>query len=311
MNAVDNAIKKYYDLKGKYNKKYNTKKYKIIKNTDYSTREKKRLLENVSMNCIKCKNNNGTIFEKKYNILIAKCGNLQNPCDLSIKINTGEYNNIFIILEGLEKDLELIKTNILKTKLSLLYGLIEDDEALKTFNDMKAFYKKYTTPINILYKELDEKLKVDVSDTIKEKIHYKKFIKENTIKIDELINRFKDLMNEAHVNNSDKKTEILEEAMEIYINELKPLSVKHRELGYKINKIISKELFSVNKIPVFEHQLIQTNNDISTYEIDINPAEIIENNNDIKKPKKKQEKINKVAIEEKYDFSDEEFNNFD
>jgi hypothetical protein len=277
MSVADNAINKYYALKGKYNKKYEAKKYKIIKNDDYSIGEKRILIQHISMNCIKCKQKSGTIFKKVKNNLIAKCGQRTNPCNFNIKIATGESNNINILLDNLEKDLESIKTNILKTKLSVLHGLIEDDEAMKIFTEMKEFYKKYNTSVNNLYKEIEDNLKI-AGDT-GEKITHKQFIKENNIKIDEFTNLFKTLIGGVN-EDVDEKMKVLEDAIGLYINELKPLVIKHRVLGYRINKIISDELYSIDKTPVYKHKLIQTNYDIIDYEIGIEPAEIITENFD-------------------------------
>jgi len=277
MNNVDTAIKRYYDLKGEYKRKYDNKKNKIIRNNDYSIREKRERIKNISMKCVTCKGNSGSTFNRLGNILTAGCGDKKNPCALSIYIDLGEYSNIFILLKDLEKDLEYIKTNILTTKLSLLHGLIQDDDAIETLDEMKIFYKKYSASSKELYKELDNKLKIPGDAGIKDITYQKQYIEESGIRIEELINRFKGLVGDI---KDDGNVGILDEPMELYIKELKPLVTKRRELGYTINKIISEENFSINKNVVYEHRLIQTNHHINKYEIDIIPATIISNNID-------------------------------
>ena len=55
---------------------------------------KKEIKDFYNNRCVNCNKNVGTIFDSKDRILIAKCGDKSNPCDLDIQIKVGRYDTI-------------------------------------------------------------------------------------------------------------------------------------------------------------------------------------------------------------------------
>ena len=44
--------------------------------------------------CISCGKGDGTIFKQEDNVLIAKCGNINRPCKLNIRLQKAKYEDI-------------------------------------------------------------------------------------------------------------------------------------------------------------------------------------------------------------------------
>ena len=84
---IDEAIAYYYKLKGDYDKKYAHAKHTIFQSrNDISDKKRKAKIKKIKRKCVKCKQSGGTIFSNSNGILIARCGNKENPCSLDIQI---------------------------------------------------------------------------------------------------------------------------------------------------------------------------------------------------------------------------------
>ena len=89
-NPVEEAIKKYYQLKGEYMKKYENSKNKIT-SQDISKGEMKKKLKNMKVKCLNCRQFGGMVFSEKNRILSAKCGNTASPCQLDLQIKLPKF----------------------------------------------------------------------------------------------------------------------------------------------------------------------------------------------------------------------------
>ena len=94
-SKVEEAMNRYYKLKGEYDKKYNNAKKKLTAaGKGLSVDEIKRKLKNLRIGCINCKQSGGTIFTDPINgrsLLTAKCGHVEAPCALDIQIQQGKW----------------------------------------------------------------------------------------------------------------------------------------------------------------------------------------------------------------------------
>ena len=89
-NVVEEATKRYYQLKGEYMKKYQNSKKKIT-SQDISKQEMKNKLKNMKIKCLNCKQFGGMVFSEKNRILSAKCGNQNSPCQLDLQIKLPKF----------------------------------------------------------------------------------------------------------------------------------------------------------------------------------------------------------------------------
>ena len=111
------ALDNYYFLKAKYEKP------KIVDG---------KIVSEPIKSCIKCKKKGGTEFlrkvekaekgERKRVTLICRC-KADNPCDLNIEISLANYKLYEDLVKSLKKDMEDVKTKIIKLKLDLLFSL--------------------------------------------------------------------------------------------------------------------------------------------------------------------------------------------
>merc|ERR1712196_700857 len=106
-------------------------KNKIMRNPELSLKDKREHIKLLKKTCINCKKNGGTIFSKEDHILKAVCGNLENPCKLNISIFTGDYEDIRVAKKIFVKEIENIKTRIIRIKLDLLFNYVDETTSIK------------------------------------------------------------------------------------------------------------------------------------------------------------------------------------
>ena len=145
------ALNNYYSKKQKYSEQIK----KILKNGGDI---------NAQIKCIKCKKKGGTAFErivekedgKKEVYLIAKCSS-NTPCDLDINIKLANYKSYDDLIEILHDKLEIVKTDIIKLKLDLLFNLKDEDYVVSKFERLKDNLIKLNGKLDKLRKTYDEK----------------------------------------------------------------------------------------------------------------------------------------------------------
>ena len=224
-----NAISEFYKLKNKYDIQINKQKRKIITNSTLSNKQKRSAFQLLKPKCIKCKKPVGTKFIIKNNILNAVCGSISNPCSLNIYIDKGKSINLYDHVEYLMEEKDKLIIDIIKVKLDLLFNYTTEEQTMDEFKVLKDKYSKtcdqYETflndLLNIIYK-LDSK---EESDILKLQMY-------------EFINNIKENIN---LYKKDKKDSHLQDAINIYINELLPSLEKDRKLKYAVSLILEKE----------------------------------------------------------------------
>lgn len=219
-NDIDKALEIYYSLKNKYDEKLLAQKMKIIKNTSLSKKKKKLLISNLMPGCINCNQKGKTLFTQKDNILIALCQASKSDgskgCNLDIQIDRGDVEQIFILNKFMNEEVNDYREKIIKTKLDLLFGHINESNALTRFTEEKQEFEESQSEKNNLLIEFNkivenkdnkkeiEELKVDIFILIE---NIKKNLEENNIfdAIDiyknQLMSQLKDLRNKKYVKN--------------------------------------------------------------------------------------------------------------
>ena len=227
-NKYLEQLKKYYNLKKKYNSLSETYINKII-NSQVSIDNKKKMYSKFKPKCINCGNIGGTFFYEDDKILRATCGNSNNPCDLDLQII--KMKSILIHNELKETNLLLInkKKNIILTKLDFLFNYLEEEKAIELFENLKSelsiIQDKYNNLV-LLYNQI-------TSNT------------DNNILLNEKISEHNSLVDEykefIKIYKNTKDISYIKEAVNLYINKLNNLDKLLLNIKYKHNNVEIQE----------------------------------------------------------------------
>lgn len=231
--SVNEALNEFYKLKSKYESDYNKDKQKIIKDKNLSWKEKKQEFKQLKPKCINCKRPVGTIFSVKHlgkenedsRELKAICGSLSEPCNLNITINPGVTYNIMTHIKELEKDNEDYKNEIIEYKNKLLFGYTTTEAAVEKFDKTKDAINDIHFLLNFNYEQyfeiVDNKSENESIKKLKEEIYF--FIAE----IKQSMSNF----------NNTTNVQFARDAVEIYINQMRPKMDELLQLKYKVNLV--------------------------------------------------------------------------
>lgn len=255
--AVDEAISRYYLLKGKYDKKYKNAKKKVVESVGRNNLEKiKKKLKSLRLGCVNCKQNGGTVFTNNSRLLTAKCGNTETPCDLDIQIQQGKWMLLSTAMQMSQEGLDDIKANIIDLKLDLLFGLRTEEQITSQFNEDKANYKSQTKQLHLLNDIIESENKIRLDDNeldTPKKIHIKQYLEIKNIQLKKHISQFKEFINDymAEVEDPQLSMPFLNQAVVLYIEQIFPLMAKIRESKYAVTMMDDTEeqgLFIMKKI---------------------------------------------------------------
>jgi hypothetical protein len=231
--SVMDAFNEFYKLKSKYESDFNKEKQKIIKNKTLSWREKKQEFKKLKQKCVNCKRPVGTIFSIKHvgkenddsRELKAICGSLTEPCNLNITINPGVTFNILNHIKELENDNDEYKNEIIDYKNKLLFGYTTTDKTIEKFDKTKEAINDITFLLNFNYERLfeiiDNKTKNEQIDKLKEEVYI-------------YINEIKQCMKDF---NTTTNVQFVRDAIDIYVNQMKPKMDELMGLKYKVNLV--------------------------------------------------------------------------
>ena len=134
-------LKTYFQLKAAYETKYKQRVRSITRRGDLTKKQKRARVSQIKMECIGCKRKVGTIFSNKNNTYSAVCGDKEDTCPLDISLKRGTYVQFPTEIATLQKDIQELETNIIYTKLDLLFGFISEEEMIQTFEELKKYHK--------------------------------------------------------------------------------------------------------------------------------------------------------------------------
>lgn len=203
------SLNTYFEMKTAYDTQiYNIKKqvYKKAK----SKKVARKMIAELKPKCINCNRPVGSLFSNEGRTYVARCGDAIAPCNLDIRIFAGEFGNIDSFLTTFQEVIQNNKEEIIKQKLDTLFNYIDERESIVLFKQKLEEY----TESNMFLKELNEEyINIFFNEEKKEKMQKKI---EHISKIQE---RFNDLI--VKYKHSDNR-ELLKDAMNIYVNEIKP-----------------------------------------------------------------------------------------
>ena len=242
-NSGDNtnykdALNQYFRMKNEYETKIHNKK-KQIYDKEPNKKIAKRLIQQYTPECIKCKRKVGTIFTKDENVYKAICGDTQNPCNLNVEIFTGfllDFKNAFdMTKDDFEKTREIIDME----KLNDLFDYVSSEDnvnlykkTLELYAENENTYKSYLEKYNNLYNNTDTIKSINLAQD----------------KLFSYIEKSKQLIDEY--KKTDNR-EFLTTAMELRTNEIKRELSTIRRLKYGIMEIIThqtKKTFPINTL---------------------------------------------------------------
>lgn len=264
------VLNEFYKLKNSYEQNYKNKINNLKKK-----KSGKNLTDNIKLikkKCIACKKNGGTIFTINHEILKAVCGHSDNPCNLNIELHKGYIIHQDEFLNQITKAIELNKTKIISTKLSLLFGLEEEDICLKLFKDYKTDlnealeqmqfleekqYNANTIEIQTPKEKTDQRgsKRSESSDTEYETITIEKktHIQTKLKQLEECIRIFND--NVATFRKDNTKKSVLVYAIKHFSDNIQPIFNEIRQLKYDLiyiteeNSQNEQTKYIINKIP--------------------------------------------------------------
>ena len=228
LSSLNIQINDYYKLKAKYDESIMKIKKKIKNNTTLTKKYKQKEFANTKFKCVNCNQYGGTIFDIKKNNLSAICG-ASNKCDLNISIDKNTYYNIRDEKTNVEEEINLLKRDIIKTKLDFLFNYIDEKEVTNEFTIQKEDYDTFSKGLIITQKQyIDIVDNIEKTNLLKESI---KILHEKILEIKDLEKQYIETMN----------TQLLEDIITIYKIDIIPLNNKIRNLKYSYYNIVKDE----------------------------------------------------------------------
>lgn len=223
---VQESLETYFELKQQYEKAA----YKMKKETYDRAPSKKaarELLKQIKPKCVNCKRSVGSIFITDKRIYIAKCGDQKAPCNLNLNIQAGTYINLIDFIQTFQTYVDDVKDDIIKQKLDTLFNYISESRSVQLFKEnfddyteFSGYLKDLLDTYNEVYINEERELKMakKMGDIFK--------IKE---RLNELFQKYKET---DHLN-------ILQDAMKVYMDQLKPEMNNLHLLKYPFCEIIN------------------------------------------------------------------------
>tara|TARA_Y100000817_G_scaffold56870_1_gene42056 strand:+ start:395 stop:1207 length:813 start_codon:yes stop_codon:yes gene_type:complete len=244
--SLDKAIFEYYQLKQKHDTQINRQKQRILKSNQLTLRQKKRRFQEIKKECVNCGKAGGTLFKTENNQLIAVC-NASTPCSLNIRIDRGNYGNIYDHEKKLSETMLNLRESIISTKLNVVFGMKESDIALATFDKLKEELSKISSRLMRINQ------KISLMNHNPEKMNLLHTAEKDLFLSKEQLNT---IIKEYKEN---EKGEFIRDAVELYVTVIEPLSAKIRELKYAYVGIEEGDDLKINLIenPTTFTELIQ------------------------------------------------------
>ena len=234
----NDALNQYFHMKNEYDSKLHNKKKQIYEK-EPNQKIAKRLTQQYTPECIKCKRKVGTIFTKDENVYKAICGDTQNPCNLNVEIFTGFLLNFKSMFDITKEDFEKTREMIDVEKLNDMFEYVSGEDnidlykkTLELYTADEDAYKTYIETHNNMYNNTDTIASLHAAQS----------------KLFSYIENSKLLIDEYKKTNN---REFLKSAMELRVNEIKRELSTIRRLKYGIMEIVThptKKTFPIHTL---------------------------------------------------------------
>jgi hypothetical protein len=231
--SIEEAVNEFYKMKDRYETAYKEKFVNpLLKDRNLSKKEKRMEYAKLpKAECINCKRNVGTVFSitrpevftKRY---IIKCGDATAPCPLNINIHQGFHITYENEINNSLKEIDKVKSEIIKEKYNMMFGYVGDDSAIQTFESLNTELKQNTSLAgSIIEKNILVNDNPDRAELLKKSVDV--FGKEYILQFKNMVKQFLEEDNEN----------VVEEAVNFYKNEMMPRIKEIQDLKYQINMV--------------------------------------------------------------------------
>jgi hypothetical protein len=134
------ALNEYYGYKHRYDQRFEEDKHAVKHSDMLNLSQKRAKVARIKRNrkCVSCGQSGGTHFTDEAGVLRAQCGNRSQPCSLRIEIVKGKFMNLEELANQSLMTADILKDQIIKTKLDLLFNYSTEEEALRQFEELRA-----------------------------------------------------------------------------------------------------------------------------------------------------------------------------
>ena len=289
------VLNEFYKLKTTYENTYKEKINKLKKKT--SGQDLRNKIKLIKRKCVACKKIGGSIFTINNNILKATCGHLDNPCNLNIELHRGNVmheNEFYNDVKEQEND---CKKKIISTKLSLLFGLEDEDVTIKLFEDYKTdlsealeqlqFWEEKQFKNNSISIEVPQGITVEnymenkniniETDEKKEEIiiEKKNQIKKKITELEQQIKQYNNNILEFRKDNT-KKSLLIDSFLD-YSNNIIPIFNEIRKLKYDSVFIEQEKMYTIpnTSATIYKYTMNQIPRIIKNKEIVVDEYKVI------------------------------------
>lgn len=225
------ALNEYYGYKHQYDNKFEEDKH-AVRNTDTLNLQQKRAkIMRIKRNrkCVSCGQTGGTHFTNEDGVLRAQCGNRSQPCSLRIEIVKGKFMNLEELANASLHTADVLKDQIIKTKLDLLFNYTTEEEALRQFEQDRAaldqalelyggFRQKYLDVV----RNAERREEVDAL----------------TAELYGAIQTFKEIVQRGGGGGGGgQDSSFIRDAVELYVGKIEPLNATLMEKKYVYNAV--------------------------------------------------------------------------
>jgi hypothetical protein len=262
MDEINEAINTYYKLKKQYEDSIKDLKSKINV-PGLSWKEKRRQYAKLKPKCVNCKRPVGTIFSNKVidsdHHLIALCGDKTDPCSLKIDINRGITININEFYIENEKDIDILKKEVIVDKNNLLFGYNTSEEIVTKFDKIRESVKKITD---------DSAYLLEQYNSITDNPIKRELLKKTQTELYSNITGLKLIMKEY---SKTQNTQFVNDAIDLYINELIPklkIIMQNKYLYFNV-EIERDNRYKINTVSLIQklYTIVNLETNLGTPEI--------------------------------------------
>jgi hypothetical protein len=228
-DTLTEALNSYYKLKHTYDTNVLKLKRSILQDKSLSKTLMKQKVSELKLKCASCNQSGGTLFLQHGTKLIAKCNADQRlglkPCSLNYEIDRGEYEPISQVYAYYKTDMDLARTNIVCLKLDVLFGYIEESQAIPLFQNYKEEYNTSDISIKRLNELFDRVIHNTRNHTDITNLSTEIYSTKQTIR---------ELLQQYQVT---EESQFIRDTIHQYIHTLYPQVKQLREYTYKKNAI--------------------------------------------------------------------------
>jgi len=220
--------------------------------------------------CVQCQARVGMTFSKTKSVYRAHCGigNRRN-CALEIELDAGEHVKLDDLVDEEVQDFNHEKQELIQQKMETLFGWIDEATSAKKFKNRLENYVQDNFYVDILlnrYREVHTS--PQRQDLVQRQIH----------KIAEIRTQIQDMIREYQADPLNK--ELLRQAMEVHVKELRPELAHLQKLRYSITEVnpvveMVEGFMGQEKRVVTGYQLFQLPEALETMEFEHRAPKVI------------------------------------